>query len=123
MHPDERDLDDEIRGHLALSIKERIDRGEDPGQVVEPDPGRGEAFAGFDQQGVPPFDSRPVGMIGIEGDRALEVRERGRFITDEEMELAGLVSRTRDGRSRGRLPAGCRRRWSHLAVTYAPRGR
>ena len=30
MHPDERDLDDEIRGHLALSIKERIDRGEDP---------------------------------------------------------------------------------------------
>ena len=30
MRPDERDLDDEIRGHLALSIKERIDRGEDP---------------------------------------------------------------------------------------------
>ncbi|HEU4805698.1 MAG TPA: permease prefix domain 1-containing protein, partial [Nitrobacter sp.] len=30
MHPDDRDLDDEIRGHLALSIKERIDRGEDP---------------------------------------------------------------------------------------------
>jgi predicted permease len=28
--PDERDLDDEIRGHLALAIKERIDRGEDP---------------------------------------------------------------------------------------------
>jgi predicted permease len=27
---DERDLDDEIRGHLALSIKEHIDRGEDP---------------------------------------------------------------------------------------------
>jgi hypothetical protein len=23
MRPDERDLDDEIRGHLALSIKER----------------------------------------------------------------------------------------------------
>jgi predicted permease len=27
---DERELDDEIRGHLALSVKERIDRGEDP---------------------------------------------------------------------------------------------
>ena len=31
MRPDERDINDEIRGHLALSIKERIDRGEDPG--------------------------------------------------------------------------------------------
>ena len=30
MRPDERELDDEIRGHLALSIKERIDRGQDP---------------------------------------------------------------------------------------------
>ena len=30
MRPDDRDLDDEIRGHLALSIKERIERGEDP---------------------------------------------------------------------------------------------
>ncbi len=30
MRPDERDLDDEIRGHLALSIKDRIERGEDP---------------------------------------------------------------------------------------------
>ena len=30
MRPDERDLDDEIRGHLALSIKERIERGEEP---------------------------------------------------------------------------------------------
>jgi predicted permease len=30
MRPHEDDLDDEIRGHLALSIKERIDRGEDP---------------------------------------------------------------------------------------------
>ena len=30
MRPDERDLDDEIRGHLALSIHERIARGEDP---------------------------------------------------------------------------------------------
>lgn len=29
MRPDERDLDDEIRGHLALSIRERIERGED----------------------------------------------------------------------------------------------
>src|SRR5215218_1757473 len=28
--PDHDDLDDEIRGHLALSIKERIDGGEDP---------------------------------------------------------------------------------------------
>ena len=30
MRPDDHDLDDEIRGHLALSVKERIDRGEDP---------------------------------------------------------------------------------------------
>jgi putative ABC transport system permease protein len=30
MSPDPRDLDDEIRGHLAISIKERIERGEDP---------------------------------------------------------------------------------------------
>src|SRR6476620_1616446 len=30
MRPDERDIDDEIRGHLALSVKERIERGEDP---------------------------------------------------------------------------------------------
>ena len=30
MRPDDRDFDEEIRGHLALSIKERVDRGEDP---------------------------------------------------------------------------------------------
>ena len=30
MRPDDRELDDEIRGHLALSVKERIERGEDP---------------------------------------------------------------------------------------------
>jgi predicted permease len=30
MRPDERDLDEEIRGHLALNVKERIERGEDP---------------------------------------------------------------------------------------------
>ena len=30
MRPDDHDLDDEIRGHLALSIKERIECGEDP---------------------------------------------------------------------------------------------
>ena len=30
MRPDQSDLDDEIRGHMALSIKERIDRGESP---------------------------------------------------------------------------------------------
>ena len=30
MRPDERALDDEIRGHLALSVKDRIERGEDP---------------------------------------------------------------------------------------------
>src|SRR5688572_26339594 len=30
MLPDNDDLDDEIRGHLALSVKERVDRGEDP---------------------------------------------------------------------------------------------
>jgi putative ABC transport system permease protein len=30
MRPDDNDLDEEIRGHLALSVKERIERGEDP---------------------------------------------------------------------------------------------
>jgi putative ABC transport system permease protein len=30
MRPDEGDLNEEIRGHLAIEIKERIDRGEDP---------------------------------------------------------------------------------------------
>src|SRR5437762_9929508 len=30
MRPDQDDLDEEIRGHLALSIKERVERGEDP---------------------------------------------------------------------------------------------
>ncbi len=30
MRPDHDDLDEEIRGHLALSVKERIERGEDP---------------------------------------------------------------------------------------------
>jgi putative ABC transport system permease protein len=30
MRPDREDLDEEIRGHLAISIKERIERGEDP---------------------------------------------------------------------------------------------
>ena len=30
MRPDERELDDEIRGHLALAIRERIAQGEDP---------------------------------------------------------------------------------------------
>src|SRR4030095_5595963 len=30
MAPDIDDLDDEIRGHLAISIKERIERGDDP---------------------------------------------------------------------------------------------
>ena len=30
MRPHDNDLDAEIRGHLALSVKERIERGEDP---------------------------------------------------------------------------------------------
>ena len=30
MRPDDKDLDEEIRGHLAISVKERIERGEDP---------------------------------------------------------------------------------------------
>jgi putative ABC transport system permease protein len=30
MRPDDRELDDEIRGHLAISIQDRIERGEDP---------------------------------------------------------------------------------------------
>jgi len=30
MRPDDRAIDDEIRGHIALAIKERIDGGEDP---------------------------------------------------------------------------------------------
>jgi putative ABC transport system permease protein len=30
MRPDDRAIDEEIRGHIALNVKERIDRGEDP---------------------------------------------------------------------------------------------
>jgi putative ABC transport system permease protein len=30
MPPDDRELDEEIRSHLAISVKERIERGEDP---------------------------------------------------------------------------------------------
>lgn len=30
MRPEDRDLDEEIRGHLALSVRERIEAGEDP---------------------------------------------------------------------------------------------
>jgi predicted permease len=30
MRPDDRELDDEIRAHMAISVKERIDAGEDP---------------------------------------------------------------------------------------------
>src|SRR5580765_537732 len=30
MRPDQGELDDEIRGHIALSVRERIERGEDP---------------------------------------------------------------------------------------------
>src|SRR6185503_5836503 len=30
MRPDQNEFDDEIRGHMALSLKERIERGEDP---------------------------------------------------------------------------------------------
>ena len=30
MRPDEGDLEEEIRGHLAINIKQRVDRGEDP---------------------------------------------------------------------------------------------
>jgi predicted permease len=30
MRPDQRELDDEIRGHMAISIKERIEQGDDP---------------------------------------------------------------------------------------------
>src|SRR5438034_3223631 len=30
MRPDDYELDDEIRGHMALSVKERIERGENP---------------------------------------------------------------------------------------------
>jgi predicted permease len=33
MRPDERELDDEIRGHLAIEIQQRIDRGESPQQA------------------------------------------------------------------------------------------
>src|SRR6266704_2282338 len=33
MRPDERELDEEIRSHLALSVRERIERGEDPGSA------------------------------------------------------------------------------------------
>ena len=30
MRPEQQELDEEIRGHLAISVRERIDRGEDP---------------------------------------------------------------------------------------------
>ena len=30
MRPNPSAFDDEIRGHIAISIKERIERGEDP---------------------------------------------------------------------------------------------
>ena len=30
MRPRDKDLDDEIRGHIALSVQERVERGEDP---------------------------------------------------------------------------------------------
>ena len=30
MRPHQQAFDDEIRGHMALSVKERIERGEDP---------------------------------------------------------------------------------------------
>src|SRR5213080_3825450 len=30
MRPDDRDLDEEIRGHLAISVKQRIEGGENP---------------------------------------------------------------------------------------------
>ena len=30
MRPDQGDLDDENRGHMALNLKERIERGENP---------------------------------------------------------------------------------------------
>jgi putative ABC transport system permease protein len=33
MRPDEGDLDEEIRGHLAINVKERIERGEDPARA------------------------------------------------------------------------------------------
>ena len=33
MRPDDRELDDEIRGHLAIEIQQRIDRGESPQQA------------------------------------------------------------------------------------------
>jgi hypothetical protein len=33
MRPDDRDLDEEIRSHLALSVRERIERGEDPSML------------------------------------------------------------------------------------------
>ena len=41
MRPDERELEDEIRGHIALSIQERIERGE------HPDAARAAAYADF----------------------------------------------------------------------------
>ena len=30
MRPDDVELDDEIRGHMAINVRERIERGEDP---------------------------------------------------------------------------------------------
>jgi hypothetical protein len=36
MRPEDLDLADEIRGHLALSVKERIERGEGPEPLDSP---------------------------------------------------------------------------------------
>ena len=33
MRPDEHEIDEELRGHLAIEIQERIDRGEDPARA------------------------------------------------------------------------------------------
>jgi hypothetical protein len=41
LRPDQDDLDEEIRGHLAISIKERIERGEDPLRRAWPPEGFG----------------------------------------------------------------------------------
>jgi putative ABC transport system permease protein len=46
MRPDEREINDEIRGHLELSIKERIERGEDPAAARR---------AALDELGYVPF--------------------------------------------------------------------
>src|SRR4029077_5941015 len=66
MRPDQDELDDEIRGHMAISINERIERGEDP------EAARLAALREFGNVTLPRDSRRAVG-----GSRTLERRGAG----------------------------------------------